>query len=62
MSGLLRPGVVGATRESYPLFRCPRCGRSGVIDEDQFRGRVSVQCPHEGCVYHETRDWSANDA
>lgn len=55
MSGLLRPGVVGATRESYPLFRCPRCGRSGVIDEDQFRGR-------EGCAYHETRDWSANDA
>lgn len=56
MSGFLRRGTVGATAESFPLFRCPGCGLVGEIDEDQFHGRVSIVCP---CGYHETRDWSA---
>ena len=58
MSGVLKPDVVGATQESFPLFRCPKCKCSGVIDEDQFHGRVSIQCPHESCDYHETKDWA----
>lgn len=58
MSGLLRPDVVGATGESFPLFRCPGCGETGTIDDDQFHGRVSIACPF-ACGYHEQRDWSA---
>ncbi len=57
-TGVLRPDVVGATRESFPLFRCPGCGQTGSIDAEQFRGQVSIECPF-GCGYHETRDWSA---
>lgn len=56
--GWLRPDIRGATAESFPLFRCPRCGRTGTIDEDQFHGRVSVECPF-GCGYHATVDWAA---
>lgn len=55
MKGLLRSGVVGATAESFPLFRCPGCKQSGLIDEDQYYGRVSVECV---CGWHVTRDWS----
>lgn len=57
IAGVLRPEVVGATAESFPLFRCPGCLKTGEIDEDQFHGRVSIDCPF-GCGYHETRDWS----
>lgn len=60
--GYLRAGVIGATAESFPLFRCPKCLRTGTIDDDQFHGRVSIQCPREGCDYHETTDWSARAA
>lgn len=56
--GVLRPDQIGTNKESFPLFRCPGCKRSGTIDEDQFHGRVSIQCPLEGCNYHETKDWS----
>ena len=57
-TGLLRPDVLGATRESFPLFRCPKCRQTGFIDEDQFHGRVSIVCPTEGCGYHETKAWN----
>ncbi len=30
---------------------CPRCQKSGLIDEDQYFGRVSIQCD---CGFHET--------
>lgn len=33
---------------------CPRCGLRGRIDEDQYKGEVSVDCP--GCPYHATHD------
>jgi len=56
--GILRPEVIGANRESFPLFRCPKCKNTGIIDLDQVHGRVSVQCPYDGCDYHETKDWS----
>lgn len=35
---------------------CPNCGVRGTIDEDQLKGRVSVDCPE--CDYHETHDHS----
>ena len=54
--GVLRADQIGATAETFPLFRCPECGWSGVIDDDQFRGRVSIQCPV--CPYHQTKNWS----
>ena len=31
--------------------RCPGCGTWGVIDDDQFHGRVSILCE---CGFHET--------
>ena len=54
--GILRPNVLGATLESFPLFRCPGCGQTGHIDADQFRGSVSVQCE---CGWHQTIDWAS---
>lgn len=56
--GLIRPGEIGATRLSFPLFRCPKCNTVCEIDEDQFHGRVNIQCPSKGCPYHGTKDWS----
>ena len=56
--GVLHPMVLGATQESYPLFRCPKCMDVGYIDADQFHGRTSVVCSVDGCGYHEARDWS----
>lgn len=35
-------------------FRCPQCGQSGLIDGEQAWGLVSIQCPTEGCTFHET--------
>ncbi len=52
---MLRPDVIGATKDSFPLFRCPKCRCTGSIDEDQFHGRVSIICAF--CDYHETHDW-----
>ncbi len=56
---MLTPDQVGATKESFPLFRCPSCKGVGDIDDDQFHGRVSILC--EACVYHETTDWSKEE-
>lgn len=39
-------------------FACQGCGTLGLLDDDQFNGRVSVLCP-ESCGYHETRDFAA---
>lgn len=61
MNGFLRPGVTGATAESFPLFRCPLCDLTGEIDEDQFEGRVSIDCPDYACNYHETKNWKAEE-
>lgn len=37
--------------------RCPGCGVEAMIDEDQFHGRVSMECVF--CSYHQTHDLSA---
>ncbi len=50
---------MGVTRESFPLFRCPKCEQTGWIDEDQFNGRVSIVCAY--CDYHETVNWAAEE-
>ena len=34
---------------------CPRCWVEAILDEDQFRGVVNIQCD---CGYHETHDLS----
>lgn len=39
-------------------LRCPVCGQWGYIDDDQFYGRVSIQCQMPGCDFHQTRDLS----
>ena len=37
--------------ESVIKFHCPGCGVWGVIDNDQYMGRVSIWCD---CEFHET--------
>lgn len=32
-------------------FQCPTCRGRGEIDEDQFYGKVSIECP---CGFHQT--------
>ena len=56
--GVLHPWVLGATKESWPLFRCPGCGEVGYINQDQFHGMESVECPMPRCGYQGTNDWS----
>lgn len=34
--------------------RCPDCGALGKIDEEQFRGKVSIEC--SGCGHHYHRE------
>ena len=59
MTGSIHKDQIGATKESFPLFRCPECKKTGLIDDDQFHGRVSIVCVvTHGCDYHETKDWS----
>ncbi len=38
------------------IVRCPGCGLEARIDDDQYHGRVSIDCP--ACPYHETHDLS----
>lgn len=40
--GILGADVIGANEESFPLFRCPKCGAVGEIDREQFEGLVSI--------------------
>jgi hypothetical protein len=52
-------GVVRTvTRDDEPVrqFHCPGCGQWADIDDDQFHGRVSIDCPD--CEFHETLDLS----
>src|SRR3972149_2949727 len=56
--GFLGARTVGATRESFPLFRCPSCRKSGVMDGDQFHGRTSIICR---CGWHKTVNWDRLD-
>jgi len=35
-------------------LKCPGCGQWGDIDEDQYHGSVSIECPNEKCSFHAT--------
>ena len=37
--------------------KCPGCGIWAYIDDDQWYGKVSIDCPN--CSYHETHNFSA---
>lgn len=37
---------------------CPGCGVEEILDDDQYHGRVSIQCD---CGYHETHDLSRGE-
>ena len=37
------------------ILTCPKCGLKARIDQDQFEGKVSVDCPE--CEFHETHDF-----
>jgi hypothetical protein len=38
-------------------FLCPGCGLIGRLDDDQWNGRVSIDCPE--CAFHETINLAA---
>lgn len=43
--------------EIRALIECPECGIYGEIDHEQFRGEVSIECPKDGCSFHQTVDF-----
>ncbi len=36
-------------------LRCPKCGVWAYMDDDQYHGKVSVDCSN--CDYHETHNF-----
>ena len=44
-----------------PRGQCPKCGQWADLDDDQFHGRISIECPTKGCDYHETHDLSMDN-
>ena len=55
---VIRGPFVLDLEDGHWRIRCPGCGTEGTIDYEQYTGRVSIQCPTEGCGYHETHDLS----
>lgn len=53
----IAPGQGDDGRTRRAVIVCPECGWRGPIDDDQFHGRVSIDCPH--CPYHETHRLSS---
>lgn len=47
-------------RDGVPCWyiACPVCGLVGTVDEDQYKGRVSIDCTN--CAYHETHNIGAS--
>lgn len=43
--------LVNPTDDEYATFDCPKCGLHGVVDKDQYEGKVSIDCPK--CEFHE---------
>jgi hypothetical protein len=43
-------------------LRCPGCGIYADVDDDQWRGRVSVECATPGCTFHETHNFALLEA
>ena len=39
-------------------LQCPQCKIWQILDDDQYYGRVSVECSIRGCDFHETHDLS----
>lgn len=46
---------INATNEEYASFICPKCNLYGIIDKEQYKGKISVQCPK--CDFHRTIDF-----
>ncbi len=43
---------------SHYRLICPGCKQSAQMDPDQWNGTVSLDCPSDGCTYHETHSFS----
>ncbi len=39
-------------------FQCPGCGGWGMIDDDQYHGRISIDCTN--CKFHKTINIAAD--
>ena len=51
-----RPEVLIRPQQNFVNFamvRCPNCKGAGWVDQEQYEGKVSIQCD---CGYHETHD------
>lgn len=51
--------LVDPTNIAYAVCNCPKCTQLGVLDEEQYHGKVSILCE---CGYHETHDLSKGNA
>lgn len=45
--------------ENYAWFTCPKCGLTGIIDKEQYEGKVSIDCPE--CDFHKTIDFRESE-
>ena len=45
-------------RAGWYYIKCPNCGLEVSIDQDQYEGKISIDCPN--CKYHETHNFAAN--
>lgn len=50
------PKLRHITRDGKEIkkVQCPKCGTWGDIDDDQYHGRISIDCSN--CNYHETHN------
>ena len=58
--GRFRRVDLGAGKKAW-LWECPRCQQWGQLSDEQWAGKVSVQCGDgtKFCGYHETHDFGA---
>jgi len=49
---------LGDSESPLIKLRCPACGIFAEMDDDQYHGRVSVECAAPGCVFHETHNFA----
>ena len=47
--------LVNATDKEYATFNCPKYNLFGIIDKEQYEGKISIQCPN--CDFHKTIDF-----
>lgn len=52
----------GSPTLNVTKIRCPSCRTFGEVDQDQWQGRVSIECSTPGCTFHETHNFAQLEA